>query len=103
MGERPGTVSLTASRNFPVWGEHLSVTSATGGSDTKPETADSQSRMPAAISVQNFSYGVISQTTPTPCEPPVEAVPYRLPLVSNTTLLFGFPPSLPPVKSWRSV
>ena len=40
----------------------------------------------------DFSYGVISKTTPQPPAqanpvPPAEAVPYRLPLLSNTRLL----------------
>jgi hypothetical protein len=62
----PGIISLTASANLPVGSERLSVTSGTGGSDTKPETADTQFRMPAAVDPQNFSYGVISQTVPQP-------------------------------------
>jgi hypothetical protein len=58
-------------------------------------------------------YGVISQTTPQPTpegpsthelvSPPPEVVPYKLPFPSNVTLLRGYLPSEPPVKSYRSV
>ena len=52
------------------------------------------------LGTADFSYGVISNTTPQPPVqadpvPPVEAVPYRLPLLSNTRLLCGYDPSLP--------
>ena len=33
------------------------------------------------------AYGVISNTTPSPCVPPLDAVPYRLPLGSRTRVL----------------
>ena len=54
----------------------MSTIYGTEGCDNgKPEKADTQSRMPAAMKPESLSYGVISQTTPAPYEPPLDAVP----------------------------
>jgi hypothetical protein len=77
VGERPGTISLTASTNFPVCSNGLSVTCATSVSDSDKTK---NGRHPIAecrplLSRRIFSYGVISQTVPHPYAPPAEAVP----------------------------
>ena len=48
-------------------------------------------------------YGMISQMVPYPKAPLCEVVPYRLPFASMVTVPYGPCPSLPPVKSYRSV
>src|SRR5271166_5537808 len=75
-GRKAGRYPLRRSPQFHACGGGLSVTSAAQASDnSKAKTADTQFRLSAAVKPQNVSYGVISQTTPTPYAPPHSVVP----------------------------
>ena len=66
-GRKAGRYPLRRSPQFHAYGGGLSVTAAAQLSDNgNTRTADIQSRMPAAVELQNLSYGVISQTVPKP-------------------------------------
>lgn len=65
-----------------------------------------RSRLPLIRSAvrDEETYGVTSKTTPQPLgqlcnEPPTSVTPNRFPAESMLRLLYGSPPSLPPVKS----
>jgi hypothetical protein len=88
VGRSPLVISQNARNQFHMCGDGLSVTDDAPARDNIRERrrADTQSKMPAAVKPQNFSYGVIFQTTPSLFWPAKKFVPYRLPFASKIGL-----------------